>query len=134
MTPRLPDWQARLGALLTERQSMPFAWATNDCVTFAADCVLACTGVDPGAGLRVYPPDASGGARALATYGGVPGVGDALFGAPIAPLTAFVGDVGLIESAGRDCLAVCNGATWLAPGESGLIAVQASRARRAWRF
>lgn len=133
-TPRLPDWQARFGALCAERHAMPFAWASNDCILFAADCILACTGVDPAAGHRDYPADALGAARMLATFGGVSEVGDAFAGAPIPLLMAFVGDIGLIESEGRDCLAVCNGTTWLAPGVSGLVVVPFDRARRAWRF
>ena len=133
MTPRLPDWQARLGALLESRLATPFAWGKHDCCTFAGDAVIACTGVDPGPELRDYA-DALGGARALASFGGVAEVGDALFGAPIPPLTASVGDVGMVQAGWRDCLAVCNGATWLAPGLQGLVALPFDRASLAWRF
>lgn len=134
MTPRLPDWQARLGALLEQRTPMPFAWGINDCCMFAADAVLACTGVDPGAAHRGNYSDASGGARTLQNLGGVAGVGDALFGAPVAPLAARVGDIGLVRVSDRDALAVCNGATWLAPGEKGLVALPLAAATRAWRY
>lgn len=132
-TPRFPDWQARLGELLEQRREMPFAFGVNDCCTFPADCVLAVTGVDPGVGFRDHT-DAAGAARRLAELGGVLGVGDKLFGSPVSPLMARVGDVGLVLIEGRESLAVCNGATWLGPGERGLVARPLRDATRAWMF
>lgn len=49
---RRPDWTERLGRALRERLSAPFEWGVNDCAIFAADCVLAQTGVDLANGLR----------------------------------------------------------------------------------
>lgn len=49
---RFPDWPERLGRALRERLSLPFAWGSNDCAIFAADCILAQTGVDFAEGLR----------------------------------------------------------------------------------
>ena len=132
-TPRFPDWQARFGEFTEARRLMPFAWGPNDCCTFAGDCVLALTGIDPGAGHRDYS-DAIGAARSLAEFGGVCGVGDALFGAVVPPLMARVGDVGMVRNDERDCLAVCNGETWLAPGLAGLVALPLEAASHAWRF
>ena len=43
---KLQDWQLRFEAFIKERQTLPFAWGTNDCAVFAADCVQALTGVD----------------------------------------------------------------------------------------
>ena len=133
-TPRFPDWQARLGALLAERRTMGFIWGKNDCCLFAADCVQACTGIDPAAGHRDYS-DALGAARSLERFGGVPGVGDALAGEPIGPLMARVGDIGLVRHAGRNALVVCNGDNWLAVAEPcGLVTLPLRSATRAWRF
>lgn len=39
-----PDWEARLIALIEERQDMPFAWGIHDCVLWAAAAVEAMTG------------------------------------------------------------------------------------------
>lgn len=61
---RFPDWPERLGRALRERLDVPFAWGTNDCATFAADCVLAQTGTDFAEGLRGSYGDK---AEALAT-------------------------------------------------------------------
>jgi hypothetical protein len=133
VTPRLPNWQSRLGVLLEERRTAPFAWGTNDCCSFAADCVQACTGVDPWKSEREYA-DAVGAARTLQKLGGVVGIGDTLFGERVGPGFARVGDVGLVSMDGRDSLAVCNGDTWLGVGEHGLVAVPFAAASQAWRF
>ena len=132
-TPRLPDWQARLGALLDARRTMPFAWGSNDCCLFAADCVQAVTGIDPALGLRQYN-DAAGAARMLARLGGVRGAGNALLGVSVGALFARVGDIGEVQVGQREALGVCNGDGWLAVGEVGLVALPLSNAVRAWRF
>lgn len=130
---RFPDWQARYGAYIESRRRMRFAWGPNDCCTFAGDCVLAVTGIDPGAEHRGYSTEKEA-ARKLQELGGVGGVGDRLFGAVVPPLMARVGDVGLVTIDGRESLAVCNGDTWLGPGAEGLVAQPLDAASRAWRF
>ena len=132
-TPRLPDWQARLGALLETRSRKPFEWGLHDCCLFAADAVHATVGVDPAADLRTYS-DAKGAAKVLQTLGGVAKIGDDHLGAVQPVLMARVGDTGLVQIDGRDCLAVCNGDTWLGPGEDGLVALPLRAAIRAWRY
>ena len=44
---RLPDWESRLRAYLTEPGRERFAWGTNDCALFACGAVLAMTGEHP---------------------------------------------------------------------------------------
>ncbi len=41
-----PNWQELFAEFCTQRENMPFAWGTNDCVLFAADCVCATTGME----------------------------------------------------------------------------------------
>jgi hypothetical protein len=67
---RLPDWQDRLTLFIELRRSMAFAWGSNDCALFAADAVVAMTGVDFGAPFRGRYDDAAGAALALRDYGG----------------------------------------------------------------
>ena len=43
---RLPDWEQRLADFIAARQSMPFAWGSNDCALFATAAAAAITGVD----------------------------------------------------------------------------------------
>lgn len=49
---RFPDWSQRVGAFMRDRAAVPFAWGANDCAIFAADAILAETGVDMAAGFR----------------------------------------------------------------------------------
>jgi hypothetical protein len=132
MTARLPDWQTRFGALVESRRLVPFEWGVNDCVTFAADAVHACIGVDPLAAERGYttPQEAS---RILGGFGALAEFADARFGEQCGPRLARVGDTGLVIRAGRVSLVVCNGATWLGPGTHGLEALPLAAATRAWR-
>jgi hypothetical protein len=130
---RLNDWQSRLGALLAERRAEPFAWGTNDCCTFACDCVRAISGHDPAEGLRAHRT-AQEATNVLQGIGGVQGAADARLGPRIAPALAQVGDVGLGELEGRDTLLVCVGDAWVGPGGAGTVrlpfeAVEAT----AWR-
>ena len=52
---RKPYWDTRaFHDFLYARAAVPFAWGTNDCASFAADGILAITGVDVMAELRGY--------------------------------------------------------------------------------
>ena len=125
-------WRAALDALVAECMRKPFEWGVHDCCMWAADCVLATSGIDHAADVRGTYSDAAGALRVLAQLGGIEAVG-ARAGAEIPPLAAAVGDVGLIESAGRQLLAVCVGQVWLAPAAAGLGAHPLPEARKAWR-
>lgn len=134
MTARLLDWQVRLEACLAERWARPFAWGQQDCALCAADCVLACTGVDPAARLRGTYSNAAGAAAVLRTHGGLVAIAARNLGAEVAPLCATLGDVGLVANGGRECLAVCTGPVWLAPGPNGLTPFPPECVTRAWRL
>lgn len=130
---RLPDWHARLIALIHARKAQPMAWGVNDCCLWPADAVLAMTGRDPAKPWRGTYSSARGARLALAMVGGLAGAG-ALCGPEIQPLCAQVGDVGLVSSNGmREAGAVCIGANWLAVVRNGLGLVELSAARKAWR-
>jgi hypothetical protein len=129
---RLRDWQSRLSALLRERQSMPFAWGSNDCCTFACDAVLAMTGQDPAEGLRDHQ-DAREATETLRAHGGVRELGDARLGEPILPALGQVGDIGLVNAENRISLVVCVGEAWVGPGIAGLVRMPASAVLNAWR-
>lgn len=110
---------------------MPFAWGSNDCCLFAADCVKAVTGRDPAADLRGAYSDAAGAARMLAKLGGVDGIADQRACDAVPPSLAQPGDIGRVTCDGRPTLAVCMGGHWLAPGEHGLVTLLG--VDRAWR-
>lgn len=123
----------RLHAQIEAARATPFAWGRHDCCLFAADCVLALTGVDHAAAWRGTYTDAVGAQRVLMRQGGLRGLAGRA-GAPIAPLAARVGDVGIVTHAGRELLAVCAGEVWVCPGLTGLAAQPLDAALAAWRI
>lgn len=126
------DWRDRFEALVRERTRAPFEWGKHDCCLFAADAVLAATGIDPALDMRGTYSDAQGGMEALQRIGGFEAAG-ARAGVECHPQCVQVGDVGLVNDGHRDLLAVCAGEVWLAPSETGLGALPLSAARKAWR-
>lgn len=123
--------RVRFDALVAQRLREPFAWGGNDCCLFAADDVLALTGVDHAAGWRGTYSDARSAARVLAELGGLQALAERA-GPRVAPLGACVGDVGLVVHDGRELLAVCAGEVWLAPTAGGLAALPLNEAVCAW--
>lgn len=131
-TTRFHDWQSRLQAALAARQHSPFEWGQHDCCLFVCDCIEAMTGRDPAADVRGYASDREA-ARLVRELGGMRAIGSARFGAEIAPALAQVGDVGLVVHDGRQSLALCGGAHWVAAGAVGLAVLPMRAAAVAWR-
>jgi hypothetical protein len=132
MSARVREWQSRLAAVVSERMTAPFEWGRNDCCLFAADCVKAMTGRDPAADARGYTDEREA-ARIIKKLGGLGAIAATRAGGPeIAPMLARIGDV-VYGTLGRDCLGICTGETWHAPGEHGLLAAPMSTVKRAWR-
>ncbi len=134
---RLPDWRLRFDALITERLRAPFAWGTNDCALFAADNVLALTGIDPAIGMRGHR-SARQAARTLRQRGDLATLVDLNLGAACAPGAAVQGDVVMVpmntESGGRLALGVClNAESAVGPGAYGLLQTSMANAVCAWR-
>jgi hypothetical protein len=128
-----PDTRgAALQSFVHSRMRTPFAWGTHDCCTFAADWVLALTGVDHAADVRGTYSDAAGALRTLEQLGGIEAVG-ARAGEQILPLMARAGDVGIIHAGERAMLGVCAGSVWLVTGTRGLAAHPLDAAQMAWR-
>lgn len=133
MTQRIRTWQSALHACVAERLHKPFAWGSQDCCLFAADCVFSVTGVDPAADLRGAYANEREAARVLQAHGGVVELAIQRLGPVVRTLQAQPGDVGLTQQEGRHTLAVCMGAHWLAPGADGLVTVMPAQVLRAWR-
>lgn len=125
-------WRASLDALVAQRMSAPFEWGVQDCCLWAADAVLATTGIDHAADVRGTYSDAAGALRILTRLGGIEAVA-ARAGSLIPMLGAAVGDVGLVVLGDRTLLAVCMNSVWLAPGATGLAARGLPEATKAWR-
>ena len=129
---RLYDWQLRFAEFVKARASMPFIWGQNDCCIFAADAVLATTGKDHAASLRGYI-SAREAQRLIEERGGLREIVRAALGDSILPAFASVGDVVLVENEWRELLAICNGTTAIAPGETGIAVLGMNTALAAWR-
>lgn len=129
---RARDWQSRLEAFISERSSMPFAWAANDCCSFVFDACVAMSGHDPLAPYRTYSNELQA-QRILSRLGGVRALAALVCGPEIPPALAQVGDVGLVDLGGRESLVLCTGGGWTGPGESGLVRMPAELATAAWR-
>lgn len=130
---RLKGWEQRLYAATVEAMGKRHEWGRHDCVTFAADCVLAMTGEDLMEGLRgTY--DGPVGAAAVLRGLGVESVGDlaALYLTEVAPSMARRGDI-VLAAQPHEFLAVCVGRTAVGPSEAGMIHVPMAQAVRAFR-
>ena len=128
---RLPNWQDRLSAAFARAHAAKFEWGEFDCCLWAADAVLALTGVDPAAGLRGQYSGPLEAYRVVRSMGGLAGIGS-LGGPPIAPLAAMPGDIGLVR-VDKPMLAVCAGAVWMVAATKGLHALPLDAALMAWR-
>ena len=130
---RRQDWPLHLERFIAQRFAMPFAWGTNDCAIFAADCVQALTGQDPApASLRRHAT-AKQAYRAIARHGGLAAIATSSLGEPVPVRMACVGDVVLVQAGKRDALAICNGTTAMMPSARGLVSVGLATATCAWR-
>lgn len=139
MTPRYDDWPDRLAAFLEARRRAPFAWGTNDCVTFAADGVqqlrrdaVDIIAADRGAWATENDAEALLASRggleaALAELAAVAGLQE------IPPPRASRGDLVLARVGNQVLAGLVNGSTVAVTGADGLQFVPARMAFRAWR-
>lgn len=130
--PRLPDWRARLAAVVAAAHRQPFVWGQHDCCLWAADDVRAVTGQDPAHDLRGRYDTANTALHVLRSVGGLRGAGG-LMGVRLAgPLLAQDGDVGLVHDGRRPMLAVSVSGLWMCASTTGLHALPLRSARAAW--
>lgn len=96
---RLPDWEARLAAVVDEAQRRPFAWGHFDCCTFASDAAQAVSGVDRMGGLRRRYRDMRSALRLVRDLGGLMNAVKQALGEPLAtPKLAQRGDIVLVRA------------------------------------
>lgn len=140
---RVKRWDTdALHRYLTARMKMPFAWATNDCATFAADGILAMTGVDVAADFRGKYSDEASAAAAIAAVCGGKTVEDAAAWSAAKyglaewaePLRAQRGDLAIVMNGTSPAagLVHLNGSRVAIPGETGLVLFPVRKILRAW--
>lgn len=127
---RINGWEKELRLFLTEYRNRPFAWATNDCATFAAEWIRRCTGES------LFMPDytdAIGAARRMGGQAEFEAQITAILGQPEGNLaSATRGDVGLVGLDGRSCLGVVEGLYVAAPGEQGMVLINRTALLALW--
>lgn len=128
--PRLSNWEAALAEYLAAKRAEPFAWAANDCCTFAAGAVIAMTGVDPIPEFRGRYATRIGAARALRTIADsdLRAVLDVKF-EPVSLGQARRGDLAFAQ----DSVGVIVGPFAWFVAEAGLERIPLAQWKRAWR-
>jgi hypothetical protein len=126
------NWQSLLAEFCRQRETIPFAWGSNDCVLFAADCVLATTGVDHAAKFRGYRT-AVHAARLIKKLGGLEAIVTLALGPSIPLHEVVAGDVVLIEIESTIALGIYTGSACIGPGKSGIIVVSRTQMVAAWK-
>jgi len=135
MLTRREDWPSRLAAALESARDKPFVWGHHDCGLFAADCVLAMTGIDPAAMYRGQYTDEAGAVETmyLLSNGGLRAAWTKALGPAMNNVRmARRGDVALVEIGGVEAAGVVVGSRVACTTEGGLVMVPAHRIVAAW--
>lgn len=132
---RIKGWEQRLFKLTSNAGRRAFSWGDHDCVTFAADCVMAMTGYDPIHDIRGTWSTEIGAKRAMLKAGSRD-LGD-LAAARLEEIPISQTKRGDIVLAGEensdDFLAIVVGHMAAGPAETGLQHISMSQAKRAYR-
>jgi hypothetical protein len=80
------DHQDRLFAFIEATRLQPYAWGTNDCVTFPANAILAMTGFDPAAKWRGKWNDEASAKALLEAEGGLLAIVQRIYPRPSRPV------------------------------------------------
>lgn len=128
---RVAGWESALSRLVGSRLAMPFAWGRNDCATFAADAVLAITGVDRLEAMRGRWHDTRSAMTFSRSLGGLVRAVTSTGLESIPPALMRDGDIAVFMGQG-ETLAVCLGDRLATPGKSGLV-YSDMKAKAAWR-
>ena len=134
---RYLNWPERLAEVIEAARYRVFAYGGQDCCLFAADCVLAVTGIDYAAPFRGYYSRAAA-YQIIAKHGSLTGLLTAVLDEPIEPAFAGRGDVviaeiPIVEGEGES-VGICLGAFCAFPQAVGLRFHPRSVARLAWRI
>ncbi len=134
--PRRPDWPERLAELVEARRHAPFRWGAHDCVLWAADAIVACTGQDPAAEWRGRYGNETEAEAIILRAGGLAELvagAQATRGAGECPVgQAQRGDTVLVQYGNTLMMGVVLGDLVAVPGLDGLVFLPLRAARRAW--
>lgn len=132
MLRRLPRWEDRLVAFVESRRTMPFAWGSNDCVSFCIDAVHVITGTR--APIEITWTDEASALAAFEAAGGRVAAISSVLGRPGQNWKeARRGDIVLAEQNDIVVTMLCIGAYLCGPGVNGLEFKPTSSARLVWK-
>lgn len=131
---RHENWSEVLAEQIEGARKRPFSFGAFDCALWAADVVLAMTGVDYAAKWRERYNGDREALKLIAAAGGLREMAAEVLGEPIAPTFAQRGDVVLITGGALGySLGICNGVNLAAAGHDGLVFLPMRDAVCAWR-
>lgn len=136
MMRRAEDWPERLANFIEARRERPFAWGDQDCVSLAADAVLAMTGLDllePHRGAYETEDEAD---AILVAAGGIEALLADLagrIGLPDRPVKrAQRGDLVMVRVGNHEVAGIVNGTNVAVPGLDRVQFVPLRTIVRAW--
>lgn len=133
MLVRLPHWRSALSRCIEEALQRPFEWGRHDCALFAADAVLAMTGVDPAEVWRGRYSTPRGAITVLRRGGHDDHIAVAAGYLPeVHPSRAAMGDIMEVETPEGAALGVLTGAVIAVPGAASLGFMSRVVGRRAF--
>jgi hypothetical protein len=132
---RPENWTETLADAVALASDQPFVWGQLDCCLFAADVVLAITGLDHAAEFRGHYSTAAGAKKALLRYGrgDIKETMTAKLGEPLPVLMACRGDFVLAATELGDSLGICMGATAAFKSPDGVAYLRLDQCLCAWR-
>jgi hypothetical protein len=130
----MKDWRKRLDDYLDGIDGKPFEWLSLNCGFFAADCVLAQTGVDFASEFRGRFTTEKGAARALWQAGFTTVVDVVASRLPEIPISETRhGDIAVVLVDEMPALALVNTASLICMSASGKASLPRRRAIRTFR-
>jgi hypothetical protein len=133
---RIVGWAEAMYAAIDAASQKDFAWGSHDCCMFAADILLAMTGVDYAGPVRGYTTQEE--AQAIIDgYGGMEAMVTALIGVDSMDAkgkNVRRGDLVLMTKELGDTLGVCIGVNSVFVDQRGIAMCRTSSCRLSWRF
>ena len=134
---RVELWPHILDDQIVAVQDTPFTWGTFDCSMFAADVVLAMTGVDYAVGFRGQYKSKRGSLSRIKTLG-YQDLDDVLtqrIGKPLKSVNFLQrGDLVLFDGGNGLAAGICLGAKSVGAGDVGLVSVDTSTCIKGWKI
>jgi len=117
-----------LAEYIHSKLDLPFAWGSNDCVTFVLGWVEIHTGCNHKSSLQPWLSEIEA-VKAIKAAGGLLHKCNELF-KPVNPLAAVDGDIALIDRT----VYLFSGPNIVGPGSSGLVFDDRMRVKCAWSY